>query len=231
MGFRSAAAASPACLTSVTSKVVCLIVALPKATRGGSPFDQARVLGVGHKASRGVKAGVIVDLDEAEHAVRATIADAERMAGVELEEIFVSAACGRMRSRNFTAKARIEGACRHAPGRHQAPDCRPPPRRAARPYLDPHEPRRLPSRRHAGPRRSARHGGPTNWRWTLHAVTADEAPIRNLIHVVERCYLSVAGLVAAPYASALAVTGDEDPPLGRHRHRHRRRHYNSVDLR
>jgi cell division protein FtsA len=48
----------------------------------------------------------------------------------------------------------------------------------------------------------------------LHAVTADDAPIRNLIHVVERCYLSVAGLVAAPYASALAVTNEEDRRLG-----------------
>src|SRR5690606_22175006 len=36
----------------------------------------------------------------------------------------------------------------------------------------------------------------------LHAVTADEAPLRNLLMAVGRCYLEVAGLVPAPLASA-----------------------------
>ena len=40
----------------------------------------------------------------------------------------------------------------------------------------------------------------------LHAVTADEAPLRNLLVLIERCYAGCDGLVAAPYASALAVT-------------------------
>jgi cell division protein FtsA len=196
-----------------TSKIVCLIVALPKSSRAGSPFDQARVLGVGHKGSRGVKAGVIVDLDEAEHAVRATIADAERMAGVELEEIYVSAACGRMRSRNFTAKARIEGAVVTSQdvtklltaGRRHAEQ----------------QARTLIHMNHVGFRLDGTPGlgdprgmVANELAVDLHAVTADDAPIRNLIHVVERCYLSVAGLVAAPYASALSVTSDEDRRLG-----------------
>jgi cell division protein FtsA len=48
----------------------------------------------------------------------------------------------------------------------------------------------------------------------LHTVAADEAPIRNLLHVVERCYVSVRALVTAPYASAIAVTSDEERRLG-----------------
>jgi cell division protein FtsA len=48
----------------------------------------------------------------------------------------------------------------------------------------------------------------------LHAVTVDEAPLRNLLLVVERCYLRASGLVPAPYASALGVTTDEERRLG-----------------
>jgi cell division protein FtsA len=48
----------------------------------------------------------------------------------------------------------------------------------------------------------------------LHAVTADEAPLRNLLLLIERCYLGCDGLVATPYASALATTTDEERSLG-----------------
>jgi cell division protein FtsA len=48
----------------------------------------------------------------------------------------------------------------------------------------------------------------------MHAVTADEGAVRNLLHVVERCHLPVAGLVAAPFASALSVTTEDERQLG-----------------
>jgi cell division protein FtsA len=48
----------------------------------------------------------------------------------------------------------------------------------------------------------------------LHTVAADEAPVRNLMLVVERCYLNVRALIATPYASALATTTEEERRLG-----------------
>jgi cell division protein FtsA len=48
----------------------------------------------------------------------------------------------------------------------------------------------------------------------LHAVTADEAPLRNLLLLIERCYLGCDGLIATPYASALAATTEEERALG-----------------
>jgi cell division protein FtsA len=196
-----------------TSKIVCMIVAVPKHARGDSMFSSARVLGVGHKASRGVKAGVIVDLDEAEHAVRATIADAERMAGIELEEVHLSVACGRMRSRNFTATAAIAGAT--VAGSDIARLLA-----AGREHAEQHA-RTLLHMNHVGFRLDGApaSGDPRGMvadqlAVDLHAVTADDAPLRNLMLVVERCYLSVAGLVASPYASAMAVTSEEDRRLG-----------------
>src|SRR5262249_10739081 len=48
----------------------------------------------------------------------------------------------------------------------------------------------------------------------LHAVTADEAPLRNLLVLIDRCYGSCEGLVAAPYASAMAATTPEERQFG-----------------
>jgi len=48
----------------------------------------------------------------------------------------------------------------------------------------------------------------------IHTVTADEVAMRNLMLCVERCHLEVTGLVAAPYASALAVITPDEAKLG-----------------
>ncbi len=91
-----------------TSKVACLIAALEPGDRPGEA-RKARVLGIGHLRSRGLKAGVITDLGEAEGVVRAAIAQAERMAHLTLDEVFVSVSCGRLQSSNFAASVDIAG--------------------------------------------------------------------------------------------------------------------------
>jgi cell division protein FtsA len=48
----------------------------------------------------------------------------------------------------------------------------------------------------------------------FHAVTVEDAPLRNLLQVVERAMLTPAGIVPAPYASGLAATTDEERRLG-----------------
>jgi cell division protein FtsA len=48
----------------------------------------------------------------------------------------------------------------------------------------------------------------------IHSVAADEAPLRNLMLCVERCHLEVAGLAAAPYASAIATLTPDEAKLG-----------------
>ena len=52
------------------SKTVCMIVAVPGARRG---LAGVRVLGIGVQPSRGMKGGLVVELDEAEQAVRAAV--------------------------------------------------------------------------------------------------------------------------------------------------------------
>lgn len=48
----------------------------------------------------------------------------------------------------------------------------------------------------------------------IAAVTADEAPVRNLLSVIERCHLEVERLVPSPVASALAVTTEAERAVG-----------------
>ena len=194
-----------------TSKVACLIAALDPPERPGEN-RRVRVLGVGHLRSRGIKAGVIIDLAEAEATVRAAIAQAERTARLTLEEVFVSVSCGRLQSSNFSASVDISGGVvrsddidRLMAGGHAFAE------REGRTLIHlnrigfrvdgaagSHDPRGM-----AASRLSA----------DLHTVAADEAPVRNLMLVVERCYLNVRALIATPYASALAATSEEERRL------------------
>ena len=195
-----------------TSKVACIIAALDAPERPGES-RRVRVLGVGHLRSRGIKAGVIIDLAEAEATVRAAIAQAERTARLTLEEVFVSVSCGRLQSSSFSASVdiargvvRADDIERLMAGGHAFAE------REGRTLIHlnrigfrvdgaagSHDPRGM-----AAARLSA----------DLHTVAADEAPVRNLMLVVERCYLNVRALIATPYASALAATSEEERRLG-----------------
>lgn len=197
-----------------SSKIACLIASVDERmgeSETGAP--RLRVIGVGHQRAEGIKGGVVIDLDRAEQAVRAAVAQAERMAGVELTEIHVAVSCGRLQSHNFTAKADIAGGVvREADLARVLEAGRAFAEQGGRALVDMNEvalridgvpgardPRGLAAREIA---------------LDLHAVTADEAPLRNLLMVIGRCYLEVASVVAAPYASALAVTREDERRLG-----------------
>jgi len=197
-----------------TNKIVCLIAELIPAGRNGpGNFKRARVLGVGHQRSRGLKAGVITDLAEAEDAIRATIAQAERKAQLTLEEVFVSISCGRVQSLNFSASVDIDSGVVDEYDINRLMT-------GARSWAERDE-RMLVHLNRIGFRldnttEASDPRGMAARRMTcnLHAVAADDAPIRNLLHVIERCYLSASALVTAPYASALATTSEEERHLG-----------------
>ena len=192
-----------------TSKTVCLIVA---AARHGAPGD-VEVLGLGQQASRGLKAGTVIELDAVEQCVRAAVTDAERAAGTELRQVLLAVACGRLKSTSFAADAKIGGrAVTEADiGRLMS---------AGRSYVE-RDGRALLHLNCVGYRLdgaagiAAPHGlAGKLLSADLHAVSADAAPLRNLVHAAERAYLSVTGLVPAPYASSLAATTAEERRAG-----------------
>jgi cell division protein FtsA len=192
-----------------TSKTVCFIVAAPRKVRAG----RVDVLGIGQQASRGLKAGVVIELDAAEQSVRAAVAEAERAAGYELRQVLLAVACGRLKSTTFAADTKIEG---RAVGEADLVRLM----AAGRRYVE-RDGRALLHMNAIGYRLDGAHGiadpcglAAETLSVDLHAVTADDAPLRNLVHVAERAYLSVTGLVPAPYASSLAVTTPQERKAG-----------------
>lgn len=197
----------------IGSSKICSIVAV--AEQGGAPAGEPaiRILGIGHQRSRGIKAGVIVDLDAAEQAVRAAVGQSERMAGVEIERVFLAVSCGRLQSAHFTATAPIDTGVVSDRDIARA-------RTAGRAWAE-RDGRSLVHMNRLGYRLDGQ--GPVldprgmagrQLSMQLHAVTADDAPLRNLVLLVERCHLAASGLVPSGMASGLAVSTEEERRLG-----------------
>jgi cell division protein FtsA len=199
-----------------TSKVSCLIARL----RPQPPQDvlhrrshTVEVIGFGHTFARGIKAGAVVDLAEAEEAMRQVIDVAERTAKLQLQSVVVSVSAGRPGSELFSGSVDVAGSTvaegdiarvlavgsRHSvrPGRavlHSLPIAY---------SLDEargiRDPRGMLGRRFG---------------IDMHVMTADIAVARNLMLAIERCHLEVEAMVAGPYAAGLSVLADDEADLG-----------------
>lgn len=198
-------------LDAGSTKNVCLIVAADKAAKR-SPLG-AKIVGASCLRSRGIKAGVVTNFDDAAESVRTCVSEAERMAGDTLDHVHMAFSCGRLSSEVFAANAEIpsgvvsgDDLSRCLRGGHSY---------AVR------DGRRLVHMNTLGYRLDGQSGardprGMAARRLTadLHAVTADDAPLRNLSILAEKCYLRAGPMMIAPLASALAVTTEEERALG-----------------
>ena len=85
-----------------TTKIVC---AIGRVESDGS----VRVLGFGWQKGRGVRAGGIVDVEDAERAIRAAVGQAEEEAGTRLSKIYVNLSAGQPESRLLNVQWPIGG--------------------------------------------------------------------------------------------------------------------------
>ncbi len=196
-----------------TSRIACAMLATDGTA--AAPFT---VVGFGHQRSHGVKAGVVVDADAAEDALRATVAQAESMAGARLDTVAVAVACGRIMSSHFAVGLPLdgldpEGRSVAAADIHRLLD-------ASRRHAE-HDDRITLHANAIGARVDGRAlPGLAVGAWgkhlslDVHAVTVDHPPVRSLLHVIERCGLRAAMLAPAPVAAALAVTTPEERARG-----------------
>ncbi|WP_394892902.1 cell division protein FtsA [Mesorhizobium sp. AaZ16] len=201
----------------VGSSKVCCVVAKLKPSEEGQLLrgrtHQARVIGIGHQKSQGVKSGVVVDLDRAEHAIRLAVDAAERMAGLTVDSLIVNLTAGRLKSRSFSATINLGG---HevdtadirrvlAAGAKQA-------LKAEREVVH-----SLPVAFSLDAERGMRDPrgmlGDTLG-VDMHVLTGDSAPLRNLELCINRSHLSVERMVATPYASGLAALVDDELEMG-----------------
>jgi cell division protein FtsA len=199
-----------------TSKIACLIARLiPMETsevlRGRT--HRCRILGIGHQRSRGIKAGVVIDMQEAENAVRLAVDAAERMAGVLVESVIVSVTGGRLRSQHYDAKVAVGG---KAVGEQDV--------------------KRVLEAATAAAERDGRavlHSLPVGFALDgargicdpkgmigdqlgvdLHLVGCETSAVRNLMLAIERCHLGIEALVATPYAAGLSALVDDEAEMG-----------------
>ena len=189
-----------------TAKTACLIV---RCEASGA----RTVLGAGLRSTRGLKAGVVVEMDGVEQAIRGAVNDAEAAAGLPISDVRLAVACGRLRAQTFAADAQI---ARH----HVTPADVDRVLQAGAAFAE-KDGRILLDLEAIGFRVDGMPCGPAaiglGGRMLgadLVAVTADEAPLVNLMHVVSRAELATASLVASPYASALAATSLRDRHAG-----------------
>jgi cell division protein FtsA len=199
-----------------SSKVVCLIARLrphgPQQvlTRRSHAVE---IVGFGHTVARGMKAGSVVNLAQAEEAIRQAVDAAERMASVEIESVVLSISSGRLASELFAADIEIVGSAVSesdiarvlAAGSHHS-------LRDGRAVLH-----SLPvgySIDGAQGIRDPRGMLGSRFGVDMHVATTDIAAARNLMLAVERCHLDVEAMVASPYVAGLAVLADDEADLG-----------------
>ncbi|TCL74997.1 cell division protein FtsA [Rhizobium sp. BK251] len=199
-----------------STKVVCMIGRLtPREESQILPgrTHNIEVIGIGHQRSRGIKTGVIADLDAVEGVIRLAVDAAERMAGLTVESLIVNVSAGRLGSDVYTAtidlggqevesndlKKVLSAACHQSLRQDRAVL-----HSLATGYsLDGERGIRDPL---------AMFGDVLGV--DMHVVTAERAALKNLELSVNRAHLSVEGMVATPYASGLAALVDDEVELG-----------------
>ncbi|MBL8575860.1 MAG: cell division protein FtsA [Mesorhizobium sp.] len=199
-----------------SSKVCCIIAKL--SPREASPVlrgrtHEIRVIGIGHQKSHGVKSGVVVDLNRAEHAIRLAVDAAERMAGLTVDSLIVNLTAGRLKSATYSATINLGG------HEVEAGDIRRVLAAGAKQALK--------------AEREVVHSLPVGFSLDgergvrdprgmlgdalgvdMHVLTGDAAPLRNLELAINRTHLSVERMVATPYASGLSALVDDELEMG-----------------
>lgn len=172
-----------------------------------------RVAGIGHQASKGVKAGAIIDMEAAEQAVLSAVHAAEQMADVTVRSVFVNLNGGHPASNSHYFEHPLRGgAIDDGDIRRLLHECGTEADDSVRSLIHAipvgykvdgengiRDPRGL-------------HGSSFGVR--MHKVTAATSAIHNLVTCVSRCLLDVADVVANPYAAGLGCLVEDEIDLG-----------------
>ncbi len=191
----------------IGSSKVCALIA--EKGEGG----ELTVLGTGQRESRGVRRGYIADMDRTEGAIREAVEQAERIAGVNIEEVWVAFSAGGLVSRVAAVEVELGGVRIEQVDIDDLLD-------AGRNSIDPEG-------------RIVLHAQPTLYTLDdvrgvkkplglyadklgvdIHVIAADASPVRNLDLAVRSAHLAVGSIVAAPIATGLACLSDEERELG-----------------
>lgn len=203
-----------------TTKVSCLVLQFVPEEEGEGANARPvlrqgafRVIGAANTRSRGTAFGEITSMDECERAIRTAVQGAQKMANLRFDHVVVAFSGGRPRSYGVTGETEVEnGAVTEADIGQVLAECE------------------IPDYGHD---RDAIHALPVNFcldhrtgltdprgqigrnlAVDMHLVTVARTALHNLMHCIRRCDLELAGIVAAPYATALASLIEDEQELG-----------------
>ena len=188
-----------------SSKVTCLI--------GRAEHGSLRVLGAALRESQGIKSATVTSLDLAEEAIREAVAAAENHADTRIQNVLISVACGTPTSVTARAASTVEGALvsdehLYALLSEGRGGCK----------LDGYEViQAAPVSYVVDEARGVRDPRGMYCQRigvTMHAVVVKPSPLQNLKLAVERCHLTVASSLFAPYASGLSTLTPDEMQLG-----------------
>ena len=204
-----------------SSKITCLVLRLDPSRisevgGGHAMFGAIEVAGARTVQSRGIRRGEIVDMEDVCRSIRMALLNAERMAANRVERVdhvIVSYSGGRPASYMTEAEVETEtGQVTERDLSNVLAKCPEPPLPQGRQIL------------HAQPCEITvdYQNGITDPRGmtarklslALHVMTVDRKPLSDLIECVRRCDLDLAGVVSAPYASALSALVEDEQRAG-----------------
>ncbi len=197
-----------------SSKICCMVGERLASQRKSSDLrSQLRVLGSGYTAARGIHAGAVADVTEAEKAIRVAVDAAERMAGQGISDVYVGVSGGRPLSscetgtvplrRGVVTPSDIDAAVTQALQKvtigsrailHLAP---------VGYSLDGVHTTQAPIGMHG-----------LQLTVDLGIVTVEHAYLRNITEAISRAHLQIKGFVMAPYAAAHGVLVNDEMKLG-----------------
>lgn len=171
------------------------------------------IIGIGSVPSKGLRKGVVVNIESTVQAIRAAIEQAETMAGVEIASVFAGIAGSHVRGMNKDGVAAI--ATREVSEED------------VRRVLEQAKAIPLPGDRHVchvlpqefivddqdGIREPVGMSG-VRLEARVHLVTAASSAAQNITKCAERCDLHVAEMVLEPLASAEAVLSEDEKEIG-----------------
>ncbi len=191
----------------VGSSKVCALIAEP------GEEGELRILGTGQRESRGVKRGFIADMERSETAIREAVEQAERIAGLNIEQVFVGFSAGGLVSNVASVEVEIGGR-RIAKG--DIDDLL----ETGRDSIDPGDRMIL----HAIPALYTLDGlngvkkplglHADRLAVDIHVVAADPSPVKNLDHCVRSAHLGVEAIIASPVAAGKSCLSEEERELG-----------------
>jgi cell division protein FtsA len=188
---------------------ICVIIA------DVGPTGGLDVIGVGASPSRGLRKGVVVNIDSTVEAIRKAVAEAEQMAGVEVSSVYAGVAGGHIRGINSRGVVAVSGRNREVSqsdidrALEAAKAINLPPDREIIHVL----PQAFVVDDQDGVREPLGMSG-VRLEVEVHVVTGAVTSVQNVVRSVNRAGLTVQDIVLEPLASAEAVLSPDEKELG-----------------